>query len=91
MKRIHFVFYMLIAFQFFYCTPKTENVQIHSYPLIVIDDISERKEMLFSEIGKNIDIIQLDNDCLMGHINKLVYSDNRYFALDIDQYSLPFS
>jgi hypothetical protein len=85
MKKL--LFCLIIITHFINCTPKSETQQFQSDPLVVIDDISERKEMLFSEIGKNIEIIQLDNDCLMGQINKLVYSDNKYFALDIDQCS----
>lgn len=80
-----FLYSLIITCYFTNCTSKIETQQFQSEPLIVIKDISERKEMLFSEIGKNIDIIQLDNECLMGQINKLVYSDNKFFALDIDQ------
>ncbi|MCS4436576.1 6-bladed beta-propeller [Aquiflexum gelatinilyticum] len=85
MKKYHFLLIFIFSNLFSNCSPKTETQQFQSTPLIVIEDIKESKEMLFSEIGKNIDIIQLDNDCLMGQINKLVYSDNKYFALDIDQ------
>ncbi len=87
MKKLSFLLCLIIIIHFIYCTPKTETQQFQSGPLIVIDDISKRKEMLFSEIGVNIQIIQLDNECLMGQINKLIYSDNKFFALDIDQCS----
>lgn len=91
MKKYHFLLIFIFSSLFSNCSLKTETQQFQSTTLIVIEDIKERKEMLFSEIGRNIDIIQLDNDCLMGQINKLVYSDNKYFALDIDQCFLPFS
>lgn len=85
MKKINFLL-GLISFSFCVtCNLKTEKQQFQSDPLIVIKEIGQRKEMLFSEIGKNIDIIQLDNDCLMGQINKLVYLGNKFYALDIDQ------
>jgi hypothetical protein len=85
MNKYYSISIFILFFLFSHCSPKSEKQQFQSSSLILIEDIGERKEMLFSEIGKNIDIIQLDNDCLMGQINKLVYSDNRFYALDIDQ------
>lgn len=87
MIKSHHLFVLLIIVFFSNCSRNSERLQIKSSPLSIINNIKESKELLFSKLGKNIEIIQLDNECLMGKINKLVLSDSNYFALDIDQCS----
>jgi hypothetical protein len=87
MRKPHLLFRLLIISLFPNCNRNSEKQQFKSSPIIVVDNIKESKELLFSELGKNIEIIQLDNDCLMGQINKLVLSDSKYYALNIDHCS----
>lgn len=79
------VIFVLLVFT--NCSRSLDQKNDSTQTLLQIDEIKENKEMLFSRIGKNIHIIQLDNACLMGQINKLAVSGENIYALDIDQCS----
>lgn len=77
------VYLIFIFLLFLSCSKRLEDQS----GVVVISDIKKGSDMLFSQLGSNIEVVQLDNECLMGHINKLAFSKDHIFALDIDQCS----
>lgn len=78
MRNTILIFLLLFSVR---CTKNNENTIRHE-EAVEISKINNIESIKFSEIGEELSVIKLDNNCMFGHIDRVVFHENSIYIFD---------